>query len=319
MKYNPVLYGILALLGCLAGGCDNNGIDELRFDADLNDVRQTYRVNEPVTFAIHGSPDYLVFYSGENGKKYANRHRTTAEVEELSLVYNLELNYARKNYRNGVKVWVSDDFDGVLDEASIGKATWTDMEGKLKVPVIDNPSEGYVHGNVKNVTVDLSDYKYKPFYIALELDLEPLTPQELAAGQAHPDVHFYPKLIQTVDGNQLEKTSPKADFGFNFVKIKYNDDPKDNPTVTVADDAKVTINGRRGRNGTHIWAVSQAIDASTVDPDEGTSIKSYSSELAVYEYVYTRPGEYTATFSARNANAWNCTEQIKEVKVVVTE
>jgi hypothetical protein len=116
-----------------------------------------------------------------------------------------------------------------------------------------------------------------------------------------------------------QKTSPKADFGFNFVRIKSNDTSSDNPTVTAVDDSKVSINGRNGKNGTHVWAISLPIDAAKVSADEGLSIKNYSAALPKYSHIYNEPGEYTVTFVARNANAWNCTEQVKEIKVTVVE
>lgn len=320
MKYkNTILYGMLLLLAATLGACDNNRIDDLDFSISLNNPQETYKVGEPVTFNLYGDPDYLLFFSGEYGMKYANRNRTQADVEDLSLTYNLQLRYATKRFRNGVRILISDDFNGIYDEENINKATWSNMNGQLRVPVIESENEGYQHGEIRDVQVDLSDYKYKNFYLAVEYDLPALNDEEKEKKYVHPDVYFYPKLNQTIDGIVTQKTSPKADFGFNFVRIKSNDTSSDNPTVTAVDDEKVSINGRNGKNGTHVWAVSQPIDASKVSADEGISLKSYSAALPDYTHIYSKPGEYTATFVARNANAWNCTEKVKEVKVTVVE
>lgn len=319
MKYkNTLLYGMLLLLAGTFEACDNNGIDDLDFSISLDNPQETFKVGEPVTFNLYGDPDYLLFYSGEYGKKYANRNRTMADVEALSLTYNLELKYAAKRFRNGTRVLISEDFNGIYDEENINKATWSDMNGQLQVPVIESEDEGYQHGTISNVQVDLSDYKYKNFYLAIEYNLPALNEEEKGK-YVHPDVYFYPKLNQTIDGKMTQKTSPKADFGFNFVRIKSNDTSSDNPTVTAVDDSKVSINGRNGKNGTHVWAISLPIDAAKVSADEGLSIKNYSAALPKYSHIYNEPGEYTVTFVARNANAWNCTEQIKELKVTVVE
>lgn len=316
---NKIVYGMLLFLTTAFTSCDNNGIDDLDFDVSLQNPETTVKVGEPVTFAFSGDPDYLIFYSGEYGKKYANRNRTKADVESLILKYNLELKYARINYRNGLKVLISEDFNGIYDEENIKQATWSDMDGQLKVPVIESSYEGYQHGEVRDIVVDMGNYKDKKFYLALRYEMSPLTEDEIANNQVHPDAYFYPKLQQSVDGKTIEKTSPKNDFGFGFVRIKYNSNSSDNPTQTVVDDQRVSINGRKGKDGTYIWAVSQAVDASKVNADEGLSIKSLSYSLPSYTHIYNEPGEYTVTFVARNANAWNCTEQIKEIKVTVVE
>ncbi len=320
MKYkNTILYGMFLLFAGTFGSCDNNGIDDLDFSIGLNNPQETFKAGDPVTFNLYGDPDYLLFYSGEYGKKYANRNRTTADVQDLSLTYNLELKYATKRFRNGIRVLISEDFNGIYDEENINKATWSDMNGQLQVPVIESEYEGYAHGIVSDVQVDLSDYKYKNFYLAIEYNLPALNDEEKEQKYVHPDVYFYPKLNQTIDGKMTQKTSPKADFGFNFVRIKSNDTSSDNPTVTAVDDSKVSINGRNGKNGTYVWAISLPIDAAKVSADEGLSIKNYSAALPSYTHIYNEPGEYTATFVARNANAWNFTEQVREIKIKVVE
>lgn len=320
MKYkNTILYGMCLLLAATFGACNSDKIDELNFSIDLNNQQTTFKVGDPITFNLHGDPDYLVFYSGEYGKKYANRNRTTAEVENLSLTYDLQLKYATARFRNGMRVLISEDFNGIYDEENINKATWSDMNGQLKVPVITSADKGYQHGEIKNVEVDLSDYRYKNFYLAVEYNLPALNEEEKESKYVHPDLYFYPKLNQTIDGKITQKKSPKADFGFNFLKIKFNNVSTNNPTVTAVDDEKVSINGRNGINGTHVWAISLPIDAAKVSADAGVSIKSFSAALPSYTHVYTEPGEYTATFVARNANAWNSQEQVREVKVTVVE
>lgn len=315
MKHNSLSLGVLSFVLCILAACDNNGIKDLNFNVSLQNPKAVYGVGEPVIFDISGGPNYLVFFSGEDGHKYANRNRTVADVEELSLSYKFDLKYVLPRFRNqGMKVWISEDFTGIYDEENINKATWSDMDGQFKVPAFENSNPGYQHG-LENVEVELSEYKYKNFYLAVEYNLPPLE----AGEGAHPDVYFYPKLIQMIDGKQVEKKSPKVDFGFNFVRLKSNDDSSKNPTVTALDDEKVTINGRNGINGTHVWAISLPIDAAKVNPDEGLSIKNMSYDLPNYTHIYSEPGEYTVTFVARNANAWNCTEQIKEIKVIVRE
>ncbi len=319
MKSKTLVYGTMLLAATAFASCDNNSIEELNFSVSVENGATTVKAGEPVTFLFSGDPDYLIFYSGEFGKKYANRNRYQAEVQDLKLGYNLTLQYARKNYRNGLRVLVSEDFNGSYDEESINAATWTNLDGQLKVPVITSTDEDYQNGSVENVTVDISAYKDKPFYLALEYNMAPLTSEEIANSWRHPDVTFSPKLSYTLDGKTVEKTSPKNDFGFGFLVIEGNKTDPKYPLTTNSDDSNVKIQGRNGINGTHVWAVSSAINASKVSADEGESIKSLSAALTSYTHTYTEPGEYTATFIARNANAWNMAEAIREITITVVE
>lgn len=70
-----------------------------------------------------------------------------------------------KRFRNAVKVYLSEDFDGVMEQVNIESATWTDMDGGLKVPLLNMDAAGYQHGKVENVNVDLTDYGNKPFLL----------------------------------------------------------------------------------------------------------------------------------------------------------
>ena len=312
---------ILMLAGLGMTACNGDEVDDLDFQLGLVSDQKEYKVGEPVVFSIDGCPDYLIMWSGDYGHRYAYRNRTEAQLEALSLNYDLSLEWAGKRFRNAVKVYLSEDFDGVMEQVNIESATWTDMDGGLKVPLLNMDAAGYQHGKVENVNVDLTDYGNKPFFVALRYELPPLDLllDENGVG-AHPDVFFYPRLVQTIDGKTLERDNPKEDFGFGFCRIHTNDNETNNPTVTVVDDQKVTINGRKSSaQGTYVWAFSQRMTPSAVSPDEGVSIKNASFDLKNYTYIYNEPGEYTVTFVARNANAWGYKEQIKELKIKVVE
>lgn len=317
--HRVVFCGML-LVGLAVAACNADDVDELNFQLSLEDNRKEYTVGEPVVFNIGGCPDYLIMWSGDYGHRYAYRNRTEAQLEALRLNYDLSLDWAGKRYRNAVKVYLSDDFDGILEQENIENATWTDLDDNLKVPVLGTDAAGFQHGKIENVNVDLAEYAGKPFYVALKYELPPLDPTLDESGiTAHPDAFFSPKLVQTIDGRTLERDNPKEDFGFGFCRIHANSG-SDNPTVTVVDDRKVTINGRKSSaQGTYVWAISQKLTPAAVNPDEGISIKNASFDLKSYTYIYNEPGEYTVTFVARNANAWGYKEQIKEVTIKVVE
>ena len=50
------------------------------------------------------------------------------------------------------------------------------------------------------------------------------------------------------------------------------------------------------------WAFLQPIALNTISPDTGQNIKGVTDDMTSYEYTYTKPGTYTATFIVANGN-----------------
>jgi hypothetical protein len=52
-----------------------------------------YKVGEPIVFNFTGNPDYITFFSGEEGSNYKNRFRTDIAMEDIE---SAEFSFAAK-------------------------------------------------------------------------------------------------------------------------------------------------------------------------------------------------------------------------------
>ena len=80
-------YSLLMMTGAWLSSCDADGVDSVDFGVTLSNDAQEIFVGDPVIFDFSGNPDYIIFYSGEDGSKYANKDRLRVEVESAELSY----------------------------------------------------------------------------------------------------------------------------------------------------------------------------------------------------------------------------------------
>ena len=83
MKKINIYVGLL-LVGGFFASCDADSVDSIDFGVNLRNEQQEIYVGDEVTFDFDGNPDYIVFYSGEDGHKYANKDRLKVDVESMS-------------------------------------------------------------------------------------------------------------------------------------------------------------------------------------------------------------------------------------------
>ena len=83
------IYVWLLLAGGLLASCNADTVDGIDFDVNLRNEQQEIYVGDEVTFDFDGNPDYIVFYSGEDGCKYANKDRLKVDVESMNLSYTM--------------------------------------------------------------------------------------------------------------------------------------------------------------------------------------------------------------------------------------
>lgn len=301
------IYVWLLLVGNLFASCDADSVDGIDFDVNLRNEQQEIYVGDEVTFDFAGNPDYIVFYSGEEGCKYANRNRLNVEVESMSLSYTMKQVYTRPSYQNraNMHIYVSEDFKGLCTAEGIENATWTELsgEGGWKVPTCPNVTTETVTDNG-----DLSGYMNKKFYLAFQYE----TP---ASEEYQPRFDIEPlTLTKMVEGQEIKMTNPEKEFGFTYVFPKGKPAGNYNPSAT-----RLLFQPSSDNTGlpAEIWAISQQLDPSAVSPDEGIPIKSLDTTAPSYTYKYMAPGEYVVTFVARNANMWNVESVVREIKITV--
>ena len=67
------------------------------------------------------------------------------------------------------------------------------------------------------------------------------------------------------------------------------------------------------------WLVSDPINITSCEPDQGVSIKNLSQDISSYTYTYEKVGTYKATFLIHNTNYKHDDGGIYEVTVNVVE
>ncbi len=303
------IYVWLLLAGGLLASCDADTVDGIDFDVNLRNEQQEIYVGDEVTFDFDGNPDYIVFYSGEDGCKYANKDRLKVDVESMNLSYTMKQVYTKPSYQNraNMHIYVSEDFKGLCTAEGIEEATWTELsgEGGWRVPTCPNVTTETVTDNG-----DLSGYMDKKFYLAFRYE----TP---ASEEYQPRFDIEPlALTKTVEGQEIKMTNPEKEFGFTYVFPKGKPAGNYNPSAT-----RLLFQPSADNTGfpAEIWAISKQLDPSAVSPDEGTPIKSLDMTASSYTYKYMIPGEYIVTFVARNANMWNVESAVREIKITVKE
>lgn len=309
---NKIIYSFL-IAGGLLSSCTFDKVDDVKLNVKIDMETQEIYAGDEVRFHIDGNPDYIVFYSGEAGHIYANRERVKADIESMTLSYTIKQQYTETYYQNRevMGIWISEDFNGSYTPEDVKNATWTKLsgtgEGMLKVPTCPD-----VRQETVSEEVDFSAYKDKKFYLALSYQ----TPLVEGAEKGQPRVDVKPfKLDKIIDGGLSTMGRPSTDFGFNYVALNGNSSGN-----FRADESMLLYQpGKAFTKEFDIWAISQLIDPSSVSPDKGEPIKALDMGTDSYVYTYKTPGEYTATFEARNANMWNSDVTVKEIKVIVKE
>lgn len=310
------LYSLLIVAGGLFAACNPDGVDSVNFNVTVDNTLKEVYVGDPITFALEGKPDYIVFYSGEFGNKYANINRAETTLQSVSLSATINQRCWTGALIRGQRVhaYVSEDFKGVYTQEMIEEATWTELtgteEGKLHYPMNEKTWDDTVAS-----TIDFSEYKDKPFYLAFQYTI----PENPTATANQPRVIVEPLEFEmkATDGEKLTMKNPQTEFAFQFIQKKGNL-PLTNFSTT---DTRLVVQPAPTSFGAEldIWAISQQMNLKAVSPDKGIPVKTLNSKISSYTHTYSKPGEYTASFVAMNANMWNSEKVVKEVKIVVKE
>ena len=89
-KKNGILL-LLLILFLMIEACTKRNVSPVSFNVTTDSV--TYHISNHgidtgtgalVKFVFSGNPDYIVFYSGENGHRYQNRTLLCAQISPLS-------------------------------------------------------------------------------------------------------------------------------------------------------------------------------------------------------------------------------------------
>lgn len=140
---------------------------------DISASSLTVNAGEPVTFGIQGAAARINFWSGEKYHDYEYSSKDRFEYGDIYMSFLQALLSGDGRQGDCLKVKLSTDYDGSLDEDSILDATWTDMTEAFgldtSISSSGNPTAASNYGKYKKSTdVAVSDYAGgKPFRLAL--------------------------------------------------------------------------------------------------------------------------------------------------------
>jgi len=265
----------------------------------------TIRAGDTAQFKFTGNPENIVFYSGEPGSNYIYRDRITGDgIPQLNFTSHLQ----NAGEVNTLSLLVSTDFKGVADSAGIVNATWTDITSRATLSTgTDKTPSG---------TIDLTDFKaaHKPVYFAFRYQ-----------GYNHATLKQPTSFIRTCNVLNVLPDG-KASLSAGIDRMGWATYSFKNPTVswtitTGTNTATLGINGTASgstKDDNDDWIISRGFNLQDVTPDAGLSIRSLSTvAITGYNYVYTKPGTYTATFVAFNNSADDQKTVVREVTITV--
>lgn len=306
--------------------------DNVRFDGGTITVKK----GSPITFQLGGAPDFLTFYSGEAGKEYRYKDRTEVNPDEITssrLQFSLQAQYGKP--ANIMQILISDDFPGLATNNFKADSTLVEQhEWQTLIPQAELPQKA----TTISYDVDMTPYLGKRIAIALRYE-------GIDNSAVQSRFQFNNMAIVNTMENGLVTSLSASSFGFTALNMYYTHPDVLNATGVSGNRTNV-IGGKpygTATNNTsgvwnlakfdaffihstpantplmYAWLVSNLIVANGCTPDAGTGIKNISQRLDTYNYTYTEPGTYTATFVAVNGNYKQEIEKVYEYQVVVTE
>ena len=294
----------------------------------------TFTRGDTVNFIFSGNPDYITFFSGEKGRRYAFRDRISDTSTNVKFSFATALNTAGTS--GTLSLLASTDLipytqTNAIDSINVSKATWTNISNRAVFSTGTTTTPSGV--------IDLSDFARmgKPLHFAFKYTANAATIQRRWTISNMSLRHFTADTVFTIDSTNLilPNLFPtwSASPGWGQINV-INPAIRFSPLVSTAVTSSFSIAGATvaaTATASENYLVSGPLDLQRVLPDAGVVVKdqttrasnsSYSSTTssaplnANYAYRFMAPGTYTVTFVASNANI---SEQTSVVKNIVIE
>jgi len=308
----------MVILVIVIGGCTESVLNTPSIDVSMTEV--TYKVGKPVKFQLTDNPDFIYFYSGENGKRYEYASRVSA-----SGISQMQFTSLRTNGKQdgSLKLMISSDFPGITvggdsisKDATIKKiaaATWTDITNRALLSTGSNTASG---------VIDLSDIAQsaKPVFIAFKYlasagsiqnkwTISALTIKNtLADGTTYTLANTTSAAIT----NYGVATTFSPGWVFYTPANNYNWWLSSNNLLITGATTVVSATA-----SAEAWTIMGPVDLNKVTPDVGTNLKGLDTRLSSYSYTYSTAGTYTATFVGATNNVYGKKEAVKQVQITV--
>lgn len=305
-------------------------------DVSYNGQIVTVKKGASLEFQISGDPDYLTYFSGEEGYKYRYRERTAVDVSQISkttLDFGLMFQYG---YLTNIepRFYISTEFPGLAKDDYESDSVlveqyedggWTEFLTEDQFPKVSSSHTSF--------SIDMTDYLGKEVTIAIRYKsvnnsgVQPVLECNL--------MHFTNHL-----NNGLTTQYSCSSFGFTPLNMRNKwglsdqasanlDDPEYGSTTSnvsglwnLGSISSETIHFHSSNDGTGLkygWLVSNPLTINSCSPDTGVEIKNITETVTSYSYTYEDIGIYTATFLATNANVDHSSSTTKQFIINVVE
>lgn len=348
----------LISMGLVLGACSDKlgDLEDPAFEVKV--AKTTFKVNEPVPFTISGVQDNISFFSGEGFNDYDYRDGRKIVVTGKGATLDFSTQLAGTGTQTGqFSVWLSDNYNGKDDYASVKAAAWTDITSSFTLATTTT--------NVLSGKLDISTWvdAEKPVYLGFKYITKPQAVNGLARVWWVQNMAVRSKA-PFVGGKEL-MIADQETIGFRTV----NQFPVDAPAQNVINATRVTLLGNVYKDPldsiynpnysiynpldpryipgnpsyspsarvpvfvpydpaspyndplTETWVISKPLAGDTVSlgPDRAISVKGINTDAVTeYSYTYKTPGNYKVYFIAYNHNKGEVKTVIRQVDLTIT-
>jgi hypothetical protein len=249
-------------------------------DFEVSTPTLTYKVGDTVNFNFTGNPDNIVFYSGEPGRNYAFRNRTTAD-NDLQIQFKSLVQFGLI-YQN-LKLLVSNNYNGLADTNSVKAATWTDISNRA----VFSAGADSVNSGIISLKQYADASSNNPIYVAFRY-----TDYKKTQGQNRWVIRTFSADNISPEG-MVTNLAVMSTGGWQAVNFK------NTAAVWSVSAAQLLMaGGSATADDNDDWVISKGFDIRSIQKDAGIALKNISTTLSSYKYVYKTPGTYKLTFEA---------------------
>lgn len=306
--------------------------DDILEDVDFNATPaagNVYKVGEPVTFNLNGNPDYITFFSGEEGNNYKNRFRTEIAMEDIA---SAEFSFAAKRQygteQKTMEVYFSDSFQGISRKDPQTDLTAIQSENWVTAVAPEDMDKASASAFTPMGPIDISKY-LSHFVVAFKYQ----GTMNGKDAQRTWTLNQFKIRCELKSGKVIESGSATAlNFSaFDVKNVENGTDPyrfivsgsQDKGTwigINISKSNEVQIQGgTKTQPDNEDWLISAPLKLNTCTPDTGLALKDMTATVKSHTHVFTQPGTYEVVFVAGNANYKGEKEKVQKITITIAE
>jgi len=294
----------------------------LTFDVSVE--KTTFKVGEPVVFTITGGDaNQISFYSGELGNAYEYRDKN--RVDEVKDVhFSFRTHNTPPGAENDVNhdLFISSDFNGNYDYASVSAATWTPLTDLYYWGERGTWQNVWAHSGTQAITDFIDLESGKPFYLAYRVT----SPGGFTGSVSRNfRVQGHSLMVETLGQNYIVLAN-YAGMQWQLVHpfLTPAEIAENSGTVITSSIFLFAYYGTASpyyREDYEMWGVSRKFEIGTdinLGADNSVALKQYTDfPMESHTHYYEQPGVYKVVFIATNATISDTKQVVKELEITI--